>query len=106
MTIESGHIVSVLEGSARIYDKAIFCVVLNTIGSVLSVRGMTEDNVETELGTVTTDGSTDINQIFILDLSLTAVTCVWYKIVNSDYIDDIHSVTMISRTGAPVLLGR
>ena len=104
MQIESRHMVSVLEGDARLLDKVIFCVVMNAVGSVLSIRGMDANNADVELGTITTSGTLFISKTFTVDLEKIPVTCVWYKITSCQHIVDLCSATIVSKTGAPIIL--
>jgi len=104
MIIRSRIVPTILEGNARIFDKAIFSVELLSIGSVLSIRGMKTDNTEVELGTITTSGALATKRTFTIDLDPEPMIYLFFKIISIEDLVSLDSCIVISKSGSAVML--
>ena len=104
MDIVSRVISTLVEGEARTFDHAIFEVVLNEVGSTLSIEAIDFAGELQTLGTITTNGATGVKRIFIIPLTPIAVSHIFFKITLSGNIDEFNSCVVVSKSSSAVVL--
>jgi len=103
MDIVSRVTSALVEGEARTFDHAIFEVVLNSLGSTLSIEAIDLTGELQTLGTITTTGDVGIKRIFIITLN-PVISHLFFKIVNSENIDEFNSCLVTSKSSSAVVL--
>jgi len=103
MEITSGLVTTIVNGEARIFDKAVFIYSSSGNTATIKIEGLRFSGDIVQLGTASLTTSTELKSV-VIDLIPIPIVAIRFKLTNTEKITKIKSCSVISKSQASVTL--